>query len=110
MNCSNCCWHSVNLYHSTFRCLFFNAVRESDLLSCWLWYRISFTSSCFRGCSYSSVLRNLYSLIEVVVSGHVPDNPCTALLVVIRRLQTQSRHVTPIHLSVYRTSPIQLIV
>ena len=43
----------------------------------------------------SSVLRNLYSLIEVVVSGHVPDNPYTALLVVIRWLQIQSRMLAP---------------
>ena len=38
---------------------------------------------------------NLYSLIEVVVSGHVPDNPGTVFLVVIKRLQSQSRMLAP---------------
>ena len=76
--------------------MFFNSLRESDLLSCWLWCRISFASSRFRRCSFhNSVLRNLYSLIEVVVSGHEPDNPGKAYLVVIRRFQTQSRMLAP---------------
>ena len=34
-------------------------------------------------------------VVVVVVSGHVPDNPGTALLAVIRRLQSQSRMLAP---------------
>ena len=50
----------------------------------------------FRRCSFNnSVLCNLYSLTEVVVSGYVPDSPCTALLVVIRWLKSQSRMLAP---------------
>ena len=36
----------------------------------------------------NAVLRNLNSLIEVIISDHVPDNPGTALLAVIRQLQS----------------------
>ena len=32
---------------------------------------------------------------QVVIGSHVPDNPCTALLVVIRWRQTQSRMLAP---------------
>ena len=40
-------------------------------------------------------MRNLYSLIEVIVSGHVLDNPDTAFVAVIRLLQSQSRMLAP---------------
>ena len=64
--------------------------------SCRFRHRISFSSSRFRKCSFdNSVSRNLCSLIEVIISGHVNDNPGTAFLAVIRRLQSQSRMLAP---------------
>ena len=82
--------------NNAFFCLFFSSFRESEFLSYRFWHKISFSSSRFRWCSFDNlVLLNLYSLIEVIVSCHVLDNPGTVRLAVIRRLQSQSRMLAP---------------